>query len=254
MNVWKMIFGVVCLMGAFNVQTAHAQLIDATFTGDNNISYWNGSSWISEGNNWQTPETISLNINQTSNIVYFAVSNDYTTPGSGYDNGNPAGFLASFTVTNGTFAQTGTNTLLSNSSTFKILAVNPWITNPSVFPTIPLLSTINPTVNPISLSGWVDSTNYAANGTSIWGAVNGGPVNGIDPNAQWIWTANDTSWTYAGTDDYAFLEVDLGTNPLVTPEPPTFLLFVFAGAMILILSIRNRIKSERSGNVPFSIF
>jgi len=241
MNVLRIFFGLVCLMAVFNAPTAHAQMIQATFTGDNNISYWNGASWVAEGNNWQIPETLSLSANTHSDIVYFAVSNDYTTPGA---SGNPAGLLASFIDTNGTFAQTGTNTLLSNSATFQILVVNPWIANPPTFPTIPLLSTINPTVNPTSLTGWVTPTNYGANNnySSIWDEVNGGPVSGINPNAQWIWTANNDG-QYQTENDYAIFSVNLGTNPLVTPEPPTLLLFAFAGTMIVLFNRRRMIKA-----------
>ena len=229
----KLIWAIFASITIFSFGSAYADSITGDITGDNNVSYWNGSSWVGLGNNWQSAETLSLTVNAPSDIMYFAVSNDYTTPNSGYDaGGNPAGFLASFTDNTGTFAQTGTNTLLSNAASFKVLAVSPWIANPLVYPNIASISTINPTVNPTTLSNWITPSSYGTNGASLWSSANGGPVSGVNSNAQWIWTANNDG-SFATENDYVLLDVNLGVNPLVTPEPPTVLLFAFAGAMIV---------------------
>jgi hypothetical protein len=245
----KIILTLFVSVAILNCALAHADSITGVITGDDNISYWNGSAWVAEGNNWQIPETINLNINQSSQEEYFAVVNNNWYPG-----GNPAGFLASFTDNTGTFVQTATNTLLSNTSTVQVLASSQWTATTGPFP---LLSAINPTVTPSTLTGWTIPTSYGANGwgpETIWQSVSGGSLNSINPGAQWLWTANNDQ-TYATQDDYAYFEINLGVSDgiagsnSVVPEPPTILLFAFACAMVMFFNIR-RIKSERRGIVP----
>jgi len=238
MKALRIVFGMFCLMVAVNVQSAHAQvaqMVDATFTGDNNISYWNGASWTAEGNNWLQPETLSLSVNSPSDLVYFAVSNDTSPVGSG----NPSGLLASFIDTNGSFAQTGTSKLLSNSATFQVVPTSAFNANlPGAVP----LSEINPTLNPTTLTGWTSASSYGTNASTstVWGE-NGG-VSSIDPNAQWLWTANNDG-QFSTEDNYAIFSVNLGVNPAVAPEPPTLLLFVFAGAMIVLFNRKRLFPS-----------
>jgi len=203
----------------FNCGLAQADLITTTFTGDNNVSIWNGSSWSAPSTNWESAATVS-NISVTPfSTLYFAVSND---TGS---SGNPAGFLASFTDTT-----TGNVLFTNNSSNFHI--------------TIDDLNSTNLlTVNPTSLSDWFTPTSYGANGTQEWGSVLGGPVSGISTNSQWIWTANNNG-NYAQEDNFAIVSVNVGSlshrdNILTTPEPSSILLFAFAGAMLVIFYRRR---------------
>ena len=86
-------------------------------------------------------------------------------------------------------------------------------------------------------------TDFGANGTGIWGSVNGGALNDIDNNAQWIWSANNNTWTYNSTDDFDFIRVNLGVTDAVVPEPPTVLLFMFAGALFVIFGRRKLLKT-----------
>jgi len=238
----KILWATLAYVAIFSSGLAHADSITANVSGDDNISYWNGSAWVAEGNNWHNAETINLTVTSSSDVVYFAVANDFTAPTSSF-NPNPSDFLGSFTDNSGTFTQTGTNTLLSNTTNFKILAVSPWFT-PITLPGNSPLSTINPTVDPTTLSGFITPTSYGTNGNPLsqtfpyYNSL-GEAVPNIDPNAQWIWTGNNTG-IYQTEDDYAIIGVDLGVNvPLVTPEPPTLLLFAFAGAMLVLF---NRIK------------
>ena len=85
-------------------------------------------TWVAASTNWQTPSTIAINVNQSSEELYFAVSNN-----NWYPNGDPAGFLASLTDTDGTFVQTGTSTLVTNSANWQVLADNPLDSSRPIF-------------------------------------------------------------------------------------------------------------------------
>jgi len=222
----KLIWAIFAAVVVFNCPLAHADSVTANITADNAFSYWDGSTWVAAGNNWQIPGSYAINHVGSPDMVYIAVQN-YTG-----DSGNPAALLASFTDPTGTFTQTGTHTLLSNSSVAWQVFVQPtatWISNPFLDPT--------------TLIGGVTPTSYGANSdtSTIWNEVNGGPISGIDPNAEWIWTANnDQNYDSPGQDNFAIFSADLSVNsPLVTPEPPTFLLFAFAAAMIVLLMRRK---------------
>jgi hypothetical protein len=245
----KLVLAMIAGIAMLNCGLAHADSVTAYISGDNNISYWDGSSWVGAGNDWTNSETYTINAHHLSSPTYIAVSNDFTQSGSIYDGGNnPAGFAASFTDNNGTFVATGTNTLLSNTANFQVVAVSPWITNPSVFPTIDPINSILPTVDPTTLTGWTTPTSYGINtiGDSVWANANGGSVGNIDPNAEWLWTANN-SGSYATMDDYAIFEFNLGVTDGdsnngggdTVPEPPTVLLFAFAGALVVFFNRRR---------------
>jgi hypothetical protein len=232
----KLMLAIVAVIAIGSCGLAHADTISGLVAGDNTLSYWNGSAWVGAGNNWPTPVTLNFDINQSSQYEYFAVTNAYTTPGSSYDGGNnPAAFLADFTDNGGTFTATGTDTILSNTANFQILAETPWIADPVVFPNVQSLSTISPTVIPTTLTGWETPTLEAVNGSGAWGSAY---TSVADPNADWIWSANDTG-SFATTDDYDIIRVDLGVNSVV-PEPPTALLFAFAIAMFVVLNVYRR--------------
>ena len=216
----KIIWSIFVFIAFLGIGKAHADLIDATISGDNNISYWNGTSWTAVSNNWQNTETLAITINPTSENIYFAVSNDNFANG-----GNPAGFLASFLDTDGTFVQTGTNQLLSSPSTVQILSVNTPFNSFLPQTSFPPLSEINPTVNPATLTGWITPSSYGANaGSTIWDGVNGGPLSTINGNADWLWTANNDQ-NYSTEDDYAYFEINLGVTDPPTPEPATIVMF-----------------------------
>ncbi len=230
----KLIWVIFASLAIFNCSLAHADAITGTVTGDDNVSYWNGatSSWTALGTSWPTPETVNLVVNQSAEQVYFAVSNNNWYPG-----GDPTGFLASFTDTNGSFVQTGNNTLVSNPANVQVLATS--FNNANLPGPVPL-SQINPNVDPTTLTGWVASTSYGANGTGIWESVNGAPVSGIGPDAQWVATANNTTDTYGSTDDTNIYRLNLGVVP--TPEAPTLLLFAMAGGLVMFLMRRNMLR------------
>jgi hypothetical protein len=224
--IWSVFVTFVMIASA---SVAHADSISAVGTADNNLFYWdsNTTSWQTLTNNWESASTGSINSNSISKYLYFAVSNDQGS------SGNPAAFLASFVDNSGTFTQTGTNTLLSNTANWQIATV---------------LGFTNPTTDPTTIGGWATPTAYGANNdpSTIWEQVNGGPISGINPNAQWIWTANNDG-NFSTEDNYAYLRTDIGVtdgiNPIgntVVPEPPTVLLFLFAGALV-VLSTRKRL-------------
>ncbi len=235
----KLILALFVSLAIFNCGSAFADSISAAVTGDDNISYWdaNKQAWQALGTSWLTPDFGTLNINTSSYEVYFAVSNNNWYPG-----GNPAGFLASFTDTTpgSIFVQTGTNTLVSSPSTVLVKGsrhpFNQYLPGPGV-----PLSKINPHRNPTTIKGWHTPTSYGSNSGngSIWASVNGGPVDGINPDAQWLWTSHNDG-TYATQTDYAYFEINLGVVP--TPEAPTLLLFALAGGLVLLLMRKNMLK------------
>ena len=233
--MWSMFIG-LALLGS---GSARADIIDANITGDNNVSYWDNStaSWVGLSNTWQT-SSFGANVTSSSNTMYFALSNDYTSPTNPVNGTNPTGLLASFVDTNGIFAQTGTNTLLSSSSTFLAVAVNPWLTNPPEFPTLPTLFAPPSTLNPTLLTGWSAPTNYGANGgPSLWTSANG-TIPAIDPAAQWISLPPNTGY-FESTTPYQIFSVNMGIGNVVAPEPPTALLFAFAGLMLVLFYRRK---------------
>lgn len=206
----KLVLATLCaclFMVSAAVAQAHAAiLVTGQVTADNFIWYWDGDSWAATGSNyanWQRSDAVTLG--QPIDI-YFAVQNLVPPVAS---SGNPAGFLAEINVDPGTFAETGTDTLLSNTTNWTILA------NPEAW-------TSAPSLDPSGLAGWATPVSYGANNAAtIWYNVNGGPVAGIDPAAQWIWTNNNFS---ASTDRYAFIHTRVTVTGAPVPEPASLIL------------------------------
>jgi len=228
----KFLFSAFILLSVFLSQSAFADSISGYVTGDDQTWVWGynpntqtfgGSGWSQISTNYQAPVNITGSVGQSQEL-YFAVMNNYYAPSPNYSIVNPGGLLASFTDNTGTFGATGTNTLLSNTNTFQVLAVNPWLSNP--------------TQNPATLT-YGTATSYGPNnGTAYpWPALNS-----IDPNAQWLWTANNDPNNYAATDNYTIWGVNLGSTPVATPEPSTVVLFALAAGMILFFMRRKMVK------------
>jgi hypothetical protein len=224
----KLIGALFVVMAMFNCNLAHATVggtVTGLVTGDNNLYYWTGSTWKEIDTNWESPVTLPISVTSTNDIVYFAVSNNVALGSS-----DPAGLLAQFTAPTGyVFTATNSATLLSNSSTFKIATI---AGAPVLSPTLPVYD-------------WDSATNIALNDTGTWESVDNSTL-GISSSADWIWTKNDNG-NYFKEDDYAIFAVNLGltasttitpNGPIVTPEPTTVLLFVFAGAMLVIFRKR----------------
>lgn len=166
---------------------------DVVFTGDNVISMyggeWDGGSddWTYLSDNtwgdWTTASTVSMDAYTDTFSLIWQVTNN----GSPSD-GNPAAFL-------GEIIQTSGDSLSPNS----FVSSAAWS---------------------VSLDGndWVSAIEYGSNGgNNIWNSVNGGPVDGISQQAQWIWL-NDN---FTDSPTSAYIKVDFN-QPV--PEPATLLL------------------------------
>jgi hypothetical protein len=67
---------------------------------------------------------------------------------------------------------------------------------------------------------WAHASAYGTNGGSnIWTSVNGGAIDGINTDAQWIWANTN----FADLEnDRIFIKAEFSTAPV--PEPATMLL------------------------------
>jgi hypothetical protein len=185
--------------------------ISAYATADNFLWVYNGSgsSWtaldLAESPGWRSSHLITKD--GTSGDLYFAVQNLVNTQYPAGAN-NPAAFLASLTTSEGNFVETGTNTLLSDTVNWGINSDLSW-------------GTAGPAgIDPTGISAWSTPSSYGKNsdGSTIWYA-NFGQISNIDPNAEWIWTANNAG---AGTDNFAILKTSYSVAPV--PEPATMAL------------------------------
>ena len=176
--------------------------ISGYVTADNFLWVWdNASSWTAldtaESPGWRTGELVTESGNYgQANYLYFAVQNLVNTQ---YPEGgaNPAAFLGSLTTPAGYFAETGTNVLLSDTVHWDIYSDLSWVTSNG------------PGIDPTAIAGWGTPTSYGT--TNVWGHISG-----IDPNAEWIWTANNAR---VGMDNYAILRTQYTVAPV--PEPAT---------------------------------
>jgi len=193
--------------------SARAVMVTATVTGDNWKWIWDGSLPWHDGDhfdNWRSSDSLTFDVPSGQTLpLYFAVMNE--TKGSG----NPGGFLAELTtnIPGFTFKETGTGKLLSSDAIYWQVAVvlpETWVTT---LPTPVEFSLVDsPTFDPTQITGWGKPTDSGANGVSPWGTIAG-----IDGNAHWIYTANNSGNSLI-TDDYL---VVFRTYATPVPEPAT---------------------------------
>lgn len=164
-NLFSSLLAAVALMFA-SVGVANAASVTITYTADN----YTAGGWILNNStsgleavlapkvsDWRTVAVDNVNLAPGNYTIYFIVGN--FLPGGG---GNPAALLAQIS------GPVSGNTVTSTNWEFT-----------SIFST-----------------SWVPATSYGNNGGSnIWNTVNGGPVAGIGPTAQWIWASSNESPT-----------------------------------------------------------
>ncbi|MBW1998671.1 MAG: PEP-CTERM sorting domain-containing protein [Deltaproteobacteria bacterium] len=188
------------LMAAFFLGTgaAHALPVTVTYTADNIVNAWyqDGAAPVTLGlglnaSNWKIADSATLDLDYNTHYqLIWQVSN------SGDPSlGNPAGFLAQIDL--------GGSQILSSSS-FMYDADG------------------GDTNNFEDLSwDWSSTTEYGNNGGSnIWTSVNGGPVMGIDTDAQWIWASTNFDKMVSDHQNI-FIKAEF-TTPVA--EPATLLL------------------------------
>ena len=205
--------------------------ITATATADNEFWVWTSggeaggawaqASWNETGNNWNISNTLTGSVAAGVPIdLYVAVRNRFEN----ISTGNPAGFLGQLVTSSGTFTQTGTNKLLTDTINWKIVTTNAWTD----------ATELNANVgNPTALVGWGAPIAYGDNSgdSNVWS-----DISGIDGDAQWLWTANN-SGTFNAMDNYAVLH----TQVTVTPEPASMLLFGVGGLAMSMLRKKKKV-------------
>ena len=205
------LIGMAIIASVAFVSHSEATIIfDANVTGDNKVWVWETKNnnnipyWHLLTSDWQVPYNTTdaeAELGVTDNL-YFAVEND-----TSQSSGNPAGFLGSMSIDPGYyFQETGNNEFLSDT-TWGILASSGWtgdVLNGST------------SIDPTGLT-YGQAYSYGANNSStLWYSVNGGPIAGIDNNAEWIWTANNSGDPLT-MDNYAFLHTQYTVKAV--PEP-----------------------------------
>lgn len=189
---------------------------------------WGGTNWWEKtSDDWWVAQNIFGNPSMGQTVdLYFAVKNmQEIIPDTPYlhlpGELNPAGFIASISTSSGSFKETGTDTLLSDTTHWEIVAHPGWIGDP--------------TFDPTGLSGWGSPTSYGANNSSVlWNSVNGGPVVNINDNAQWLWTDNNFN---PDMDNYVVFH----TRITVTPEPTSLILFGIGGLAMAFIKRKQKI-------------
>jgi hypothetical protein len=212
---------------------ANAATLGMSLTADNEFKVYLSTNnnvlgtFIGSGSNWQTAYNfsgITLTAPQTYYIQIIGTNwtsadhnPDHTQYGSGSLNGapnNPSAILGSFTVSDPSyhFANGSTNLL----------------TGPGYILGTPALDN----------TSWTKPTTlvqvFQQNGGGIWGAVNNGPIAGIDSGASWIWSATDNG-------QYADFSIEI-TDPAPTPLPAA--LPLFAGGLGLVGYLASRRKRK----------
>jgi hypothetical protein len=178
-----LVFAGLVLFSACLIGTSEAFLVSEYATGDNMVWIWDSNAWMALPNydNWQASGLIYGDAEPGSIIdLYFAVKNDVQNYPAGAN--NPAGLLASVLTSSGYFLETGTNTFWTDE-TWGINTDNEWDADPTG-------------IDPTELD-YGDSTSWGANNdpTTIWYGAHGGPIVGIDPNAEWLWADDNFSTT-----------------------------------------------------------
>lgn len=171
---------------------------------------------------WTTAEVGSAST-ASGGLHCVAVKGCNHVPWPGY---NPAGFLAQLDAGAGsTFAETGTQLLLTDS------AWKYWYGGPPGTPPVDG-NGLNWYDVGYDDSGWSAAYSIGPNdGTTYpWGPIIGGPIAGISPQAEWIWSPNwdDNGLPIGGQDVDSPVYFRRCFTPI--PEPMTGLLCVMGMA------------------------
>jgi len=226
------VFLTAAALGLAAPVSAHASsILNLSVTADNQFSIYLSNNdavlgtLIGSGNNWQTSHNFStpllpgINYIQVIGTNWTLENGLWGSPGTFNGTGdNPNAFVGNFSIV-------GSGYVFANSTTTMV-------TNPTDWSGILVTS-----------PAWVLPTgstqSFGLNGTgNIWASVLGGPVSGISPSADWIWSLPDNA-------QYADLSAEIfnTSESRAAPLPAALPLFASGLGALGLLGWRRKRKA-----------
>lgn len=224
----------IVFFGLLRVASAGTISIAATFTGDNLINGWFLDSGIAQSlgitansgsaGDWRIAKSGSASVNSGDafSLIWQVVNDDndsgYRQPGLW----NPGGFLGQITGT--TFG-----TILSSQDGWS------YAIRDNIKSTASLSGYLPFTVTNFTGWEWSPVATYGTNAEAWPWRYYGGPVDGISPDAEWIWAANNFDAVGApGADKSVFIRYQFPV-----PEP-TSIMLLFTGLICVGIASRQK--------------
>jgi PEP-CTERM motif len=231
----KSYLGVASLSAALtfaSVASSHAATLSMDVTADNQFDVYVSSSdsalgtLVLSGNNWQTTYSASVPVPEGAQFIHVIAINwtsDTGWPqygaGAAPPGDNPGGFIGTFSISGGTFAN-GATVLSTDTTDWSAAAATPAGSPPWSQTTLPGWAA--PVGSPVS---------YGQNGVGPWG-----PIASISPNAKWLWSSSTTNYDYA----------EFSTEFTAAPEPSVWTMMGLGFAALGFAAVRRSRKQAIS--------